>query len=70
MYLLSCILHLIYYCQAQLQLSAKLKAEFVLFPLNPAIYPSPPVKVYFSVVTNFESTVNYTTQCQPNLASP
>ena len=39
------ILYLLSYCQAQLQLSAQLKAELVLFPLDPATHP--PVKVYF-----------------------
>ena len=30
-----------FYCQAQLQLSAQLKAELALFPLNPATHPHP-----------------------------
>ena len=33
------------YCQAQFQLSAQLKAELALYPLDPDT--NPPVKVYF-----------------------
>ncbi len=33
--------YFIFYCQAQLQLSAQLKAELALFPLNPATHPHP-----------------------------